>query len=154
MDDLNARFDSQLLREKPNTALSWYLNREEDHLQADGSLSPRILWHNDLILPPKVEPVLRELCSSFSWGHLHPDCPPDKVGQFRLVRSSHLASGGAGVAADAPRGAGCLCCRGLLRTELAQCAWYHGSHTLASLALTWLFSIPSGSRQRALDRPL
>ena len=92
MDDLNARFDSQLLREKPNTALSWYLNREEDHLQADGSLSPRILWHNDLILPPKVEPVLRELCSSFSWGHLHPDCPPDKVGQFRLVRSSHLAS--------------------------------------------------------------
>jgi hypothetical protein len=92
VDDLNARFDSQLLREKPNTALSWYLNREEDHLQADGSLSPRILWHNDLILPPKVEPVLRELCSSFSWGHLHPDCPPDKVGQFRLVRSSHLAS--------------------------------------------------------------
>ena len=33
---------------------------------------------------PAVEPVLRELCSSFEYGHLHPDCPPDKVGRFRL----------------------------------------------------------------------
>jgi hypothetical protein len=28
--------------------------------------------------------VLRELCGSFEHGHLHPDCPPDKVGRFRL----------------------------------------------------------------------
>ena len=42
------------------SALTWYLNRERGvELQADGLLAPRKLWHNDLILPPKVEPVLR-----------------------------------------------------------------------------------------------
>ena len=67
------------------SALTWYLNRERGvERQADGLLAPRKLWHNDLILPPKVEPVLRELCGSFEWGHLHEDCPPDRVGRFRL----------------------------------------------------------------------
>jgi hypothetical protein len=120
--ELNDTFDRQLRDEKPEGALSWYLNRERDHVQPDGTLSPRTLWHNDLILPGKVAPVLRELCSSFEWvcaltpllsrsspvstrrasavvhvtllactappvgsqGHLHPDCPQDKIGRFRL----------------------------------------------------------------------
>lgn len=64
---LNATFEKQLRDEKPAGALSWYLNRERDHVQPDGTLSPRTLWHSDLILPDKVEPVLRELCSSFEW---------------------------------------------------------------------------------------
>ena len=82
---LNERFEAQLAEEKPSSALTWYLNRERGvELQADGLLAPRKLWHNDLILPPKVEPVLRELCGSFEWGHLHEDCPPDRVGRFRL----------------------------------------------------------------------
>ena len=65
--ELNDTFERQLRDEKPEGALSWYLNRERDHIQADGTLSPRTLWHNDLILPDKVEPVLTELCSSFEW---------------------------------------------------------------------------------------
>lgn len=65
--ELNETFERQLRDEKPAGALSWYLNRERDHVQPDGTLSPRTLWHNDLILPRKVEPVLTELCSSFEW---------------------------------------------------------------------------------------
>lgn len=65
--ELNDTFERQLRDEKPEGALSWYLNRERDHIQPDGTLSPRTLWHTDLILPAKVEPVLRELCSSFEW---------------------------------------------------------------------------------------
>jgi len=44
----------------------------------------RRLWHDDLIAPPAVAPILAELCSSFEWGHLHPDCPPTKRGRYRL----------------------------------------------------------------------
>jgi hypothetical protein len=33
--------------------------------------------------PPKLKPILAELCGSFEYGHLHPDCPPEKVGRFR-----------------------------------------------------------------------
>ena len=76
--------EQQLRDEKPAGALSWYLNRERDHLKPDGSLTPRRLWSNDLICPPKMEPIMRELCSSFDYGHLHPDCPADKIGKFRL----------------------------------------------------------------------
>jgi hypothetical protein len=65
--ELNDRFDRQLRDEKPEGALSWYLDRERDHVQPDGTLSPRTLWHKDLILPEKVEPILTELCSSFEW---------------------------------------------------------------------------------------
>ena len=64
--------------------LSWYLDRERDHGLPDGTLSLRRLWSSELICPPKMEPIMRELCSSFEYGHRHPDCPPDKVGKFRL----------------------------------------------------------------------
>ena len=46
--------------------------------------SRRCLWHRDLIAPPSVAPILRELCGSFEWGHLHPDCLADRHGCFRL----------------------------------------------------------------------
>ena len=82
---LNATFERELEADgKPESAIIWHLNRERETLRPDGSLAPRRLFHQDLILPPNVEPVLRELCSSFEYGHLHPDCPPDKVGRFRL----------------------------------------------------------------------
>ena len=81
---LNRTFEEQLRDEKPDSAITWHLDRERDTLQPDGSLSARRLYHNDLILPPKLKPVLTELCSSFEFGHLHPECPPDKVGRFRL----------------------------------------------------------------------
>eukprot|EP01046_Picozoa_sp_COSAG06_P026559 COSAG06_NODE_2290_length_7146_cov_4.502909_3_plen_115_part_00 len=84
---LNAAFEKQLHEEKPPSAIVWHMNRDRDALQPDGSLAPRKLLHKDLICPPKVGPVLRELCSSHQWGHLHPDTPPEKVGRFRLVRS-------------------------------------------------------------------
>ena len=76
--------ERQLREEKPPGALSWYLNREREHLLPDGTLSPRRLWSNALICPPKMEPILREVCASFEFGHLHPDCPEDKRGGFRL----------------------------------------------------------------------
>lgn len=81
---LNAAFEKQLLEEKPPSAIVWHMNRDRDSLRPDGSLAPRKLLHNDLACPPKVGCVLRELCSSFEWGHLHPDTPPDKIGRFRL----------------------------------------------------------------------
>ena len=74
---LNATFEQQLHEEKPPSAIVWHMNRDRD-------AGPRKLLHKDLACPPKVAPVLRELCGSFEWGHLHPDTPADKVGSFRL----------------------------------------------------------------------
>lgn len=85
---INQAFERQLREEKraagaPN-ALIWHLDRDHAYRRPDGSVAPRQLWHQDLVLPPPVAPVLRELCSSFDWGHLHPRCPPEHIGSFRL----------------------------------------------------------------------
>ena len=76
---LNERFERQLREEMPSGSLAWYLNREADTPGGE----PRRLWHHDLIAPPAVEPILRELFSEV-WGHLHPPTPYSKVGCFRL----------------------------------------------------------------------
>eukprot|EP01051_Picozoa_sp_SAG22_P021405 SAG22_NODE_4712_length_1183_cov_1.110701_2_plen_266_part_00 len=82
---LNARFDAKLQEEMPAGALAWYLELvTEDTDEATGAVRPRRLWHNDLIAPPKVASVLREICGSLDYGHLHPDCPPQHRGRFRL----------------------------------------------------------------------
>ena len=61
---------------KPESAIIWHLNRERETLRPDGSLAPRRLFHPDLILPPAVEPVLRELCSASGSRLLHHSARP------------------------------------------------------------------------------
>jgi hypothetical protein len=61
--------ERQLREDKPPGALSWYLNREQGHLLPDGSLSPRRLWSNDLILPPKVGPPLPPRALAVAYSH-------------------------------------------------------------------------------------
>ena len=92
---LNARFDDRLAEEMPAGALAWYLElATEDIDPDDGTVKPRRLWHNDLIAPPKVAAVLRELCGSLGYGHLHPDCPPEHHGRFRLDHDNAVRPGG------------------------------------------------------------
>ena len=84
VDYLNAKFEQKLQEDGCGGALAWYIDREKDHTAPNGEQLPRTLWHNDLIAPPAVEPILRELCSSYEYGHLHPSCPVSKRGHFRL----------------------------------------------------------------------
>jgi hypothetical protein len=84
---LNERFAARLAAERPASALAWYLNRGAEG--APGA--PRQLWHTDLIAPPKVVPILRELCSSLEWGHMHPQCPTEHRGHFRLDHGKYMS---------------------------------------------------------------
>eukprot|EP01052_Picozoa_sp_SAG31_P034697 SAG31_NODE_4090_length_3600_cov_4.861183_4_plen_107_part_00 len=82
---LNRRFETRLKEEMPTGALAHYLELQTEDIDPKTGLArPRRLWHNDLIAPPKLAPVLGELCGSFDYGHLHPKCPPQHVGKFRL----------------------------------------------------------------------
>ena len=89
---LNSTFEEKLAADGCGPdVLAHYINREADHTSLSGQPLPRRLWHNDLIAPPAVELILRELCSSHEWGHMHPRCPVDKRGRFRLdVRTDCL----------------------------------------------------------------